>query len=1415
MKTLRALRLLGAMIVATLIATVHLTAQPFGQWDFDAGNLNATVGATPLAYSDGPGGPTQNGTTFGSTATLGIPLISGTNAFVMRFPAATGGMGFNLPTPPPNGRGSYVDNYSLVLDVLYPAASDLKARPILETDEGFISSTLGTDLAIGTNNGLGLVGGTFDGTINSNTWYRIGLVVQQNNVSAYINGARVGSQNSQADRLVLEPSSVALLLAESLGTDAAVGYVNSIQLRDVALTASQMQALGGPSAEGIPQVIPAIPSFVVSWTPAGAASRTVTDIGVVLNPGDASVDINSIVLKLNSVAQTGVQVSSNGLITVLKTAVGPLTAGSTYTLEVSFTDSQVGAKSFSKQFKPALLFEDFEQLVLGTNVQEGLPTVYTNVWTKSPPPGWSIDDSGVPGVGDLLNDGVTEWAGWSFASNGFWGVVTDNQDRQLFTYGSGTVAVADGDEWDDAAHPLTNYFSTILKTAPINISGVAAGTIFMKFDSSWRPEGADDWAELGMTNNQTALITASFDGGPSIEIMRWSSLAGPNFHDDSQNERVSLLLNNPAGRTNLVITFGYLNAANDWWWAFDNVEVNVGDIPSSIVQYTPTPGLTNVGPRPTLGAVISRGTTVINPASAQILLDGVSVPVTVTTNVAGQFVISGRAPGVLPKLTTHTNTLIYTDSLNGLQSTNWTFTVANYDEITLGTPVWIEDFNGVLEAALPPGWVATNRTSVLVTNFNFSDPDSAAYENFVVISTNRLGSVFNVRRFNVRPATLNGQVVETLMSGNLLYGESDNRGGNQVQVAYSPVINLSGITGVKLVFNNIYEQNQDSMGAVEYSINGGTTWLPALYMVAEADVIAGDPVATLGTVRADQAWGSNYGAFIGAGPVDASFEPFIGARIDDNATDSKRIEVISLPQADNQANVRLRFTHTGTGSWYFGIDDIGFYGNGATNVPVQIVNQPPTRTVLVGQSSVFTVGISPYSTRPLNFQWQKNGTNINGATSQIYTLTNAQLANAGNYRVVVGNVSGSVTSDVAVVTVENPAPNIVTQPASVLVSSGYPASFSVVAQGTPPLSYQWYRDNTPVGQNTNAFNLASATATDAGQYHVVISNVIGAVTSAPAALTVVSDPITSSLVVHLKFDDNYTDSSSRGNNATAVGTPGFSTGKIGQAFRYTNAREGTSFNYATLGSPVDLLFGNSTDFSVSYWSRIAPGTKAGDPPQIGNKNWNSGGNIGFVLGVQGNNNFEWNYREEAPSARRDFDSSFNMADDQWHHVVTTFQRGGVARTFIDGVLRDTRPIINAGSSPTTIDAGLAVNVGQDGTGTYTDGGGVGITNALIDDVGIWRRALTPEEATAIYTAGNAGQHLQQVVVVPGTNLGAVQVARVGGNVQFAWSGGTGIRLQKSTTLAQGSWSDVPGTLGANSYSEPATNSAAHFRLYKP
>ena len=92
----------------------------------------------------------------------------------------------------------------------------------------------------------------------------------------------------------------------------------------------------------------------------------------------------------------------------------------------------------------------------------------------------------------------------------------------------------------------------------------------MKFDSSWRDEP-----------DQKANIRVAYDGAAPIEVLRWESVpTGPNFHDDAPNETVTVSLKNPAGARSMVITFGYMDAGNNWWWAIDNLEVSEGSAPT-------------------------------------------------------------------------------------------------------------------------------------------------------------------------------------------------------------------------------------------------------------------------------------------------------------------------------------------------------------------------------------------------------------------------------------------------------------------------------------------------------------------------------------------------------------------------------------------------------------------------------------------------------------------------------------------------------------------------------------------------------------------------------------------------------------------------------------------------------------------
>jgi hypothetical protein len=165
-----------------------------------------------------------------------------------------------------------------------------------------------------------------------------------------------------------------------------------------------------------------------------------------------------------------------------------------------------------------------------------------------------------------------------------------------------------------------------------------------------------------------------------------------------------------------------------------------------------------------------------------------------------------------------------------------------------------------------------------------------------------------------------------------------------------------------------------------------------------------------------------------------------------------------------------------------------------------ITTQPQSLTVLQGQPASFSVVASgvPVPT----YQWQKDGLNLAGATSATWSIPSVSSADAGTYRVVVTNAVGSVTSDGAVLSVEA-APAITTQPQSLTVLQGQPATFSVVASGVPSPTYQWQKDGLNLAGATSAtWSISSVSSADAGTYRVVVSNAVGSLTSNDAALTV-------------------------------------------------------------------------------------------------------------------------------------------------------------------------------------------------------------------------------------------------------------------------------------------------------------------------
>ena len=172
---------------------------------------------------------------------------------------------------------------------------------------------------------------------------------------------------------------------------------------------------------------------------------------------------------------------------------------------------------------------------------------------------------------------------------------------------------------------------------------------------------------------------------------------------------------------------------------------------------------------------------------------------------------------------------------------------------------------------------------------------------------------------------------------------------------------------------------------------------------------------------------------------------------------------------------------------------------------------PPTITnltvspwpVVQAANATFTAA----STDPnATYQWQFISVDILGATSPSFTRLVMQTTDAGQYSVVVANIAGTTNRSTNVSVIVPPI--ITNQPSSLTINQGSNATFTVSADGTPPLGYYWYTNDTSLITWEPNF-LSSLTVTnvqpgDAGNYSVVVSNIAGTNLSIWASLSVIS-----------------------------------------------------------------------------------------------------------------------------------------------------------------------------------------------------------------------------------------------------------------------------------------------------------------------
>jgi hypothetical protein len=304
-----------------------------------------------------------------------------------------------------------------------------------------------------------------------------------------------------------------------------------------------------------------------------------------------------------------------------------------------------------------------------------------------------------------------------------------------------------------------------------------------------------------------------------------------------------------------------------------------------------------------------------------------------------------------------------------------------------------------------------------------------------------------------------------------------------------------GLTN-NLVITNAQPANEGSYWVSVINVNGEADSVPANLWVKQPPVITGQPMGAALNVN------DTYTLSV----TNTGHEPMTylwfhnGAQLSDLSSSSITLNGV---QGIDAGNYSVLITNV----------DGGMMSSNAVItvlIPPDITTVTSSATVKAGTNYNLIANVGGTHT---GLQWYLNGVGIVGANATNLYVTGITEANEGTYSLECSNSVGDLIQDVLILTVIDP-PVITQQPTGISMQIGQPVTLTVAACGRQPMTYQWYLGSTIIdsqnalitGGNTASINF-SMTNSLATSYKVSISNADGTVTSASAAVTINTNPV--------------------------------------------------------------------------------------------------------------------------------------------------------------------------------------------------------------------------------------------------------------------------------------------------------------------